>query len=181
MHPEKTGRVSPRLFFCSRFTYTLIPSVLTAFMLKPIGLILLVVPVAAVASTLYRCMDEYGHATYTNYKAGNRKCTVLSRDDTPASTAIKSGGTESSKASPADFPKVAGETQKSRDGDRRYILEQELQAEQKHLEEARKSLSEQLAAPPAGMPTERLQPIRDRIALHERNLDALRREISNLK
>ena len=152
-------------------------------MLKATLLILVMISLASPmelgASTLYRCKDEFGHTTYTNYKADNRKCTVLSRDETPSSkkSGSKSAGNTNVKPSPADFPKVASETQKNRDGDRRYILEQELTAEQKHLEEARKSLAEQ----PTGGGVEHVQPIRDRIALHERNLDALRREMSNLK
>jgi hypothetical protein len=135
----------------------------------------------ASASTLYRCTDEFGHTTYTNYKAGNRKCTILSRDDTPARESDKSSSAGTAKATPADFPKVASETQKSRDGDRRYILEQEVETEKKNLDEARKSLVGLLAAPPANTSAEGVQSTRDRIALHERNLDALRREISNLK
>lgn len=154
-------------------------------MRKTTLLILLAIPLAtpivASAGTLYRCTDVSGHTTYTNYKAGNRKCTVLSRDNTPSAAGPKSGGNTNVKASPADFPKVAAETQKSRDGDRRYILEQEVAAEQKHLEEARKSFAAQLDSQPAGGGAERVQPIRDRIALHERNLDALRREMANLK
>lgn len=153
-------------------------------MLKTILLILLAirmaVPLVTEASTLYRCTDEFGHATYTNYKAGNRKCVVLSREDTSSSSS-KSNGSTIAKPTPADFPRVASETQKSRDGDRRYILEQELTTEQKNLEEARKSLATQLSTQPGGTGPELLQPIRDRIALHERNLDALRREIANLK
>ena len=156
-------------------------------MRKTTLLILLAIPLAtpmlASAGTLYRCKDEFGHTTYTNYKAGNRKCTVLSRDNTPRAASPKSSGNSNinAKASPADFPKVAAETQKSRDGDRRYILEQELAAEQKHLEEARKSLADQLGTQPAVGGAERVQPVRDLIALHERNLDALRREMANLK
>ena len=138
-------------------------------------------PLVAEASTLYRCSDEFGRTTYTNYKAGNRKCTVLSRDDTPRVAKSTSEASKAGKSSPADIHKVTGETQKSRDGDRRYILEQELEAEKKHLDEARKSLAGQLAAQPGGAEPERMQPLRDRIALHERNLDALRREIANLK
>jgi Domain of unknown function (DUF4124) len=145
----------------------------------------LVLSSTATASTLYRCVDESNHATYTNYKGTNRKCTVLSREDSPrsnSSNAPKSSSSSSTRnPSPADFPKVASATQKSRDGDRRYILEQELSAEQKNLDEARKSLADQLNAQPAGAGPERTQPARDRIALHQRNLDALRREISNLK
>lgn len=144
--------------------------------------VLLLIPLAgnAAASTLYRCTDEFGRTTYTNYKAGNRKCTVLSRDDTPRAGTSPSAAA-AAKSSPADFPKVSGATQKSRDGDRRYILEQELSAEQKNLDEARKTLVAQLAAPPVGTTPESVKPLRDRIALHERNLDALRREIANLK
>ena len=149
-------------------------------MLKAIFLLLLAAPLIAESSTLYRCTDEFGRTTYTNYKAGNRKCTVLARDDTPRA-ASTSEGRKAAKASPAEFPKVSGETQKSRDGDRRYILEQEVDAEKKHLAEAQKTLAEQFAAQPPGNGPERLQPMRDRIALHERNLEALRREISNLK
>ena len=149
-------------------------------MSKATLLLLMMMPLAAGASTLYRCTDEFGHTTYTNYKgSGKTKCTVLSRDDTPAKAEAVSGA--AAKSTPADFPKVTGATQKTRDGDRRYILEQEVDAEKKHLAEARKSLADQLAASPSGTPPERLQPLRDRIALHERNLDSLRREISNLK
>jgi Domain of unknown function (DUF4124) len=151
-------------------------------MLKaPLLLVLLLSPLIAGASTLYRCTDEFGRTTYTNYKAGTRKCTVLSRDDTPRAAASSAEGSKTAKASPVDFPKVTGETQKSRDGDRRYILEQEVESEKKHLGEAQKSLADQLATQPAGSGPERLQPTRDRIALHERNLDALKKEISNLK
>jgi Domain of unknown function (DUF4124) len=151
---------------------------------KAVVLMLLVTsltrPLITEASTLYRCVDEFGRTTYTNYKAGNRKCSVLSRDDTPRAASSSSSGSKT-KATPADFPKVAGAMQKSRDGDRRYILDQEVEAETKHLDEARKSLADQLAAQPPGAGPGRVQPMRDRIALHERNLDALRREISNLK
>jgi hypothetical protein len=143
-------------------------------------LFILMMPLAANASTLYRCTDDVGRTTYTNYKASNRKCQVLSRDDEPT-RAPSPESKPAAKTSPADFPRVSMDTQKSRDGDRRYILEQELSAENKHLEEARKALAEKLATPAANAPSTQLQPLRDRIALHERNLDALRREMSNLK
>jgi hypothetical protein len=149
-------------------------------MIKAVLFSLLTLPLLAGATTLYRCSDEFGHTTYTNYKTGKAKCTVLSRDDVPSSMG-PSTGNSAKAATPANFPKVADATQKSRDGDRRYILDQEVQAETKHLQEAQKNLAEQLVARPAGAGNDGVQPIRDRIALHERNLDALRREISNLK
>jgi len=144
-------------------------------------LFILMMPLAANASTLYRCTDDVGRATYTNYKANNRKCQVLSRNDIPTTQASSAESKPAAKTSPTDFPRVSLDTQKNRDGDRRYILEQELSTESKHLEEARKALAEKLAMPVAGAPPAQLQPLRDRIALHERNLDALRREMSNLK
>jgi hypothetical protein len=147
-------------------------------MIKAVLFSLLALPLLVGATTLYRCSDEFGHTTYTNYKTGKAKCTVLSRDDAPSSMGA-SQGNSAKTATPANFPKVADATQKSRDGDRRYILDQEIQAETKHLQEAQKTLADQLAARPAV--TGGVQPTRDRIALHERNLDALRREISNLK
>ena len=73
---------------------------------------------------------------------------------------------------------MSGDTQKSRDSDRKKILEQEFAAEQKGLDDNRKLLAEQEAAK---APADKLQPLRDRIALHERNITALRKEIGNLK
>ncbi len=147
-------------------------------------ILLSAVPTLAGASTLFRCTDEFGHTTYTNYATGKRKCTVMSRDDMPTRSSTKSVTSSGAQTgatktpTPADFPKVALETQKTRDGDRRFILEQEVEAEKKHLNEAQKTLADKVSAK---SPADQTQAVRDRIALHERNLDALRREISNLK
>ncbi|GAB2181270.1 hypothetical protein DLREEDagrD3_14930 [Denitratisoma sp. agr-D3] len=135
-------------------------------------LLALLIPAAAQAGVLYKCTSENGGTTYTNTRDGYRNCTVVSRDG-PAAVSAPARA-KSSTSSPADFPKVSGDTQKSRDNDRRRILDQEVASEQKGLEEARKALAEQEAARVA---PERLQALRDRIALHNRNLDALRREL----
>ena len=147
---------------------------------KILLLVLLSAPSLAMASTLYRCVDENDHFTYTNHKHSTRKCTVMSTDSSRSTAAQPARRTEVAKVSPADFPKVSSETQRNRDSDRRYILEQELRSEQKNLEDARKTLATQLSAKASPAP-DQLQPYRDRMALHERNVDALRREISNLK
>ena len=88
--------------------------------------------------------------------------------------------------SPAGFPKVDGDTQKARDNDRRKILEQELATEQKNLDQAKKELAEQEAVRTGDERNyqrviERLQPFKDKVALHERNIEALKKEIGNLK
>ncbi|MDX9737951.1 MAG: DUF4124 domain-containing protein, partial [Azonexus sp.] len=79
---------------------------------------------------------------------------------------------------PASFPRVQDDTQKARDSDRRHILEQELSGEQKRLDQAKKDLADQEArrATP-----EQLGPYRDRITQHERNLQAIQKELGNLR
>ena len=93
---------------------------------------------------------------------------------------------------PASFPKVDDNAQKSRDTDRRRILDGELSAEQKNLEQAKKDLSEQEAtvlpnermqggAISGGKLQERIQPFKDKAALHERNIEAIQKEIAKLR
>jgi len=84
------------------------------------------------------------------------------------------------------FPKVDGQTQKKRDDERRRILERELADEQQLLEAARQKLAEQEAIRTGDERNyqrylDRVQPFRDAVANHERNIEAIRREISNLK
>ena len=84
------------------------------------------------------------------------------------------------------FPKVDGGTQKKRDDERRRILETELANEQEQLEAARQKLAEQEAVRTGDERNyqrflDRVQPFRDAVANHERNIEAIRREISNLK
>jgi len=147
---------------------------------------LLLLPLAAAADTLYKCNDENGQVLYTNQKGAAKNCTVLSRDQ-PVSTF-----TPPPKAKPADFPRVGADQQKARDNDRRAILEQELAVEQRQLEEAKRALAEQESriepsernvggSVNQGKVQERLKIYRDGVQLHERNLEALRTEIGNLR
>jgi hypothetical protein len=84
------------------------------------------------------------------------------------------------------FPKVDGQTQKKRDDERQRILETELADEQQQLEAARQKLAEQEAIRTGDEQNyqrylDRVQPYRDAVANHERNIEAIRREISNLR
>lgn len=142
-------------------------------------LALLLCAFTAQAGTLYKCTDKAGHSTYTNFKVQNRSCTVLSRDvPAMAGESRPQGAPRVKSPSPADFPKVSAETQRNRDGDRKRIVEQELDNEQKNLQEARRTLAAQDAA---RTPQDLLKSLRDRIALHERNLVELQRELSRLR
>lgn len=150
---------------------------------------LLALPWVASANTLYKCQGPDGRTTYTNQKT-QQKCEVISQDK-PVST-FTPPAARPRQATPADFPRVNGEQQKARDNDRRAILEQELAGEQRNLDAAKKELVEQenTVLPEeriagggiqGGKREERLRSYRDRVQLHERNIEAIRKEISNLR
>jgi hypothetical protein len=156
------------------------------FLLLP----LLALPLVVQADTLYKCPGADGRMTYTNQKGNAKNCEIISQDK-PIST-FNAPPPKPRQATPADFPRVNGEQQKARDSDRRAILEQELANELKNLDQAKKMLVEQenTVLPEeriqgggikGGMREERLQGVRDQIKLHERNIESIRREISNLK
>ncbi len=136
------------------------------------------------ADTLYKCIDDSGVVLYTNQKGGGRNCAILSRD-LPVST-YTAPKQAPPRAAPGDFPRVNEDTQKGRDTDRRRILEQELATEQQSLEQARKDLAEGESIRLGSEKNyqkylDRVQALKDTVALHERNVEALKREMVNLK
>lgn len=150
----------------------------------PLLLALLLRGGLARADTLYKCVDDSGVVLYTNQKGGGRNCKVLSRD-LPVST-IAAPKQAPRSAEPSDFPRVNGDTQRGRDADRRRILEQELATEQQSLEQARKDLAEGESIRLGNEKNyqkylDRVQGLKDSVALHERNVEALKREMANLK
>jgi len=135
---------------------------------------------------VYKCVDADGHVTYTNARSAAKNCKVLSQDQRVSTVPGRA------TPSPAGFPRVDADTQRSRDSERRGILDQELANEIRNLDQARKDLAEQEANPRPDERNvggsinqaklqERVRPWRDRVALHERNVEALRKEIANLK
>ena len=134
-------------------------------------------PLTATASTLYKCTDDSGVVLYTNQKTPNKSCTVLSQQTPPQPPG--SGATRQRPASvptPGDFPRVSGSEQKTRDSDRRAILDKELANELLNAEKAKKALFDA-----GGQPPDKLQALRDAVALHERNVESLKKEIGNLR
>jgi hypothetical protein len=149
-----------------------------------IPLLLSLVVVSAQADTLYKCSDNDGHTTYTNQKTNAKNCTILSQDK-PVST-FTAPKARANTPTPGDFPRVTTEAQKNRDGERRRILEEELNTERKNLDDAKKTLAEQEAVREGGEKNyqrvlDRLKPYQDSVQLHERNIDALQKELGNLR
>ncbi len=147
--------------------------------------VLLALCAGPAAAEIYKCADAAGNITYSNMQG--RNCKRLNGDmPTLSSGSRPHGNGAASNSSPAGFPKVDGPTQKARDDDRRRILDQEVAAEQKNLEQARRELTEQEAIRNGDERNyqrvlDRLQPFKDRVALHERNIEAIRKEIANLR
>ena len=146
----------------------------------------------AQADVMYQCVDEGGHKSFSNIKSTDKgmRCTAMDLGAPPSPSPAARPAARA--PSPAAFPKVDENAQKSRDGDRRRILEGELASEQRSLEQARKDLSEQEATIlpnermqrggiSGGKVEERIQPFRDKAALHERNIEAIQRELSRLR
>ena len=168
------------------------------FLMKRALLILLCFAFGAAASaeTIYRYLDSGGGVTYTNIPhtlplKGVEKINVPI-PPTPPSGAMdpKLPGAPVAKVKPvqpANFPKVDSQTQKKRDQSRRQILDDELSAEMKSLDEAKTALreSEAVKLSPSDKNhqkyIERLQELKERATLHERNIDALKKEIATLK
>lgn len=141
-------------------------------------------------SEVYLCVDEHGKKEYKNTGAtkGCKKIdlpgiTTFAAPPTRAPAASAGG---KATASPSDFPRVDGNTQKERDNDRKQILQNELKSEQQKLESLKKEYNN-------GQPDrlgsernyakyqERVKAMEEAIHRSERNMEALSREIGNTK
>lgn len=137
------------------------------------------------ADTLYKCQNG-GTVLYTNQKGNAKNCIILSRElpittlaaPKPRQSTARTA-TAAAKSTPGDFPRVNAALQRSRDNDRRSILEQELANEQQQLEQTRQALNASETGQRAD--AARQQDLRSQLDLHERNSAAIRRELANLK
>ena len=151
-------------------------------------------------SVVYRCVDKEGRVLYTDTNAGNCKVVdsiVSGAISTPAPTrapaanpavTMRQGAARppAAAASPANFPRVDNATQRARDDDRRAILDEELRAEEKKLADLKRDFNN-------GEPErqgnernyakyqERVARMREDIGRAEKNIEAIRREIANIR
>lgn len=162
----------------------------------PLRILLLVAFAAPAQSWAETCkyLDADGHVIYSNTPnnppKGAKKVKCF-EDPTPkqapaADAATSNTQTRSGNSPKSSFPKIDSQTQKRRDDERGRILEQELASEQQQLDAAKQQLAEQENVRTGGERNyqkflDRVQPFRDAVANHERNIEAIRREIANLK
>ncbi|NJA89553.1 DUF4124 domain-containing protein [Rhodocyclus tenuis] len=133
---------------------------------------------------IYRCIDDDQYVTYSNVQSRHCKKLNLESQAAPAAAAAPARVAPRTPT-PANFPRVDADAQRARDADRRHILDSELLAEQKNLQQAQKDLADLplrgVGEAGAGRANERAQAVRERVALHERNIEALRKELAKLR
>lgn len=140
---------------------------------------------SGVHAEIYKRVDADGHVTYssTPLKGGKK----LHLDPLPTMPPPPKAQNR-----PGDFPRVNEETQTRRDVTRRKILEDELASEQKALEEARLKLQEGQDNPEVykgadgktfrnvAKYEEKVNALQEDVTAHEKNIEALKTELSNL-
>ena len=133
------------------------------------------------AQTIYKCIDANGGTLISNTRVDKNCKAIVSGPESSMPAPPKSKvPSAAGNPTPSGFPRVQEDTQKARDTDRRHILDQELAIEMRSLEQAKKELAEQEAIRSPGAP-ERAAPYRERVGQHERNIQAIQKELANLR
>ena len=135
--------------------------------------------VLAQVTEIYKCVQPNGRSLYTSDKreTTGRKCELVSRQ-----VNVVPG---SKGQSPAGFPReTAAQRNEARDR-QRAILQKELATEEALLSNARKDLAEQEATRAGdernyAKVQERVRPFQDIVETHQKNIEALRRELGNV-
>lgn len=140
----------------------------------------------SVLADVYKCVETDAatgqpQVTYTNTVRG-KNCTKLSSDLPVSSVPGMKPRAAPPSASGQGFPRVSDSDQRKRDDDRRTILEAELEAEEKALEVARKALADEEAVRHGNernyqRKLDRVAPFQEKVEQHERNVEAIKKEL----
>ena len=138
---------------------------------------------AQTVTEIWRCLDNDGRRHYTNSKkeTAGMKCELVTSQINVAPPMTK----PPPRASSSNFPReTARESQSARER-QREILQKELASEEAALARARQALTEQESQRSGeernyARVLERLQPLRESVENHEKNIAALKRELANL-
>jgi len=148
--------------------------------MRAVLVVMLMLAGAYAWADIYKKVDEDGRVTYSNVPSkGAQKLNLEPLNTVPAS--------KPKSQSPDNFPRVDSGTQKERDYKRRQILENELAQEMNQLEEAQKAVAEgqevRLGDERHNYQKylDRVQRLKDAVAEHEKNIDALRQEIAGFR
>jgi hypothetical protein len=129
---------------------------------------------------IYKCTDPKGRPLYTSDKkeTSGKNCTLVSRE-----VNVVSPQKPAAKGGPG--PRETSEARAAAKERQRGILESELKTEEGALGKAKQELEQQESVREGGERNyarvlERLQPFKENVELHEKNVEALKRELNNL-
>lgn len=132
---------------------------------------------------IWKCRGADGRWTYTNDRreAEKLKCEVVTRQINVAPAPRSAPA-----ARPGAFPRESAAERERRASSSREILERELTTEEAALAKAREDLQAQESVRYGdernyARVIERLQPYKDSVETHEKNIQALKRELNNLQ
>jgi len=135
-----------------------------------------------VTETLWNCKDKSGKITLTNQKSdtADKDCRIVSQQRVTVAPAVKPVA-----KSPAGFPKESASDRVASKAKQKDTIEKELTQEESMLADARKKLAEQESMRSGNESNyakvlERLKPYQDTVEVHEKNVEALKRELANL-
>lgn len=136
--------------------------------------------------TIWSCRDSDGRTHVTNLREDTRgkNCRIVQQTRVQVVPA-PSGNKPAAKAAPGSFPKEDSQARASARERQREILEGELEREQSLVAQSRKALEEQESVRYGdernyARVLERLQKYKDAVELHEKNVESLKRELTNL-
>ena len=133
-----------------------------------------------VTGEMYKCATQSGASSYFNVPGAGGSPLPGSASSSQPVRSAKAG-------TPAGFPRVDADTQKGRDDVRRKVLSEELAAEEKLLSESRALYADGVPPP---LPEEkgdaekyrvRIARLRQTVSVHEKNVEALKKELAATK
>ncbi len=145
---------------------------------------------AQVQATVYKCVDAQGRVELTDTaKPGCKPLDLPGFIAAPPQHRMAPPtrqGSAPPAAAPGNFPRVSSAEQRARDDDRRAILADELRNEETKLGELKRVFNNGEPERVGGEKNyakyqARVAQMRDDIARSEQNIEALRREIANIK
>ena len=141
-------------------------------------------PPAGQVETLWNCKDKDGRTTLTNQQQDTtgKDCRIVQQQRVTVVPPAKPGA---KSPSPQNFPKESTSDRLTAKDRQRQTLERELSQEETLLADARRKLAEQEEIRGGdernyAKVLERLQPFKDAVEVHAKNIEALKRELANL-
>lgn len=145
-------------------------------------------------AAIYKHVDKDGHVTYSNVKIrGAKKLDIAPANTSFGTNAQKKYKSPTKKSTPANFPEVTKNTQQKRDASRKEILLSELASEKQALSIAKAAYAEGAKNPETfknanggisrnvAKYEEKMKALQATVNVHQRNVNLLEKEISNIR